>query len=128
MSRSASFCCALPIENSKLGLLLGGLVERGNCAASAIRVGRASSGGLKFASGSPSANSACSRATSSCAAMQIALRMPQVGIVHGRIELDQNVSPALTICPSWTWMARTTPVSNGWITLVRPLRHDFAFS
>src|SRR5262249_50810381 len=29
--------------------------------------------------------------------------------------------PALTLCPSRTWMARTTPVSNGWMTLVRPL-------
>src|SRR5262245_52183543 len=32
-----------------------------------------------------------------------------------------STSPALTLCPSRTWMARTTPVSNGWITLVRPL-------
>ena len=40
--------------------------------------------------------------------------------VHGRIELDQT-SPALTLWPSCTWMARTTPVSNGWMILVRPL-------
>src|SRR3974377_234484 len=32
-----------------------------------------------------------------------------------------KTSPVLTLCPSRTWMARTTPVSNGWITLVRPL-------
>src|SRR5262249_23446946 len=32
-----------------------------------------------------------------------------------------NTSPALTLCPSRTWIARTTPVSNGWMTLVRPL-------
>ena len=31
------------------------------------------------------------------------------------------MSPALTLCPSRTWIARTTPVSNGWIILVRPL-------
>src|SRR5262249_37516461 len=30
-------------------------------------------------------------------------------------------SPALTACPSCTRMDRTTPVSNGWMTLVRPL-------
>src|SRR5215471_5140069 len=32
-----------------------------------------------------------------------------------------STSPAFTFCPSRTWIARTTPVSNGWITLVRPL-------
>src|SRR5262249_7871446 len=32
-----------------------------------------------------------------------------------------RISPALTLCPSSTWMGRTTPVSKGWITLVRPL-------
>src|SRR5712691_3582 len=32
-----------------------------------------------------------------------------------------RISPALTLCPSCTWIARTTPVSNGWMTLVRPL-------
>src|SRR6516165_11148663 len=29
--------------------------------------------------------------------------------------------PAVTLCPSRIWIARTTPVSNGWMTLVRPL-------
>src|SRR5207249_4867799 len=28
---------------------------------------------------------------------------------------------ALTVSPSCTWIARTTPVSNGWMTLLRPL-------
>ncbi len=32
-----------------------------------------------------------------------------------------STSPAFTACPSRTWMALTTPVSNGWTTLVRPL-------
>ncbi|XUJ33806.1 hypothetical protein ACQ5SK_40850 [Bradyrhizobium japonicum] len=32
--------------------------------------------------------------------------------IHGRIELDQHIT-RLTACPSCTWMARTTPVSNG---------------
>src|SRR4029077_7662778 len=32
-----------------------------------------------------------------------------------------STSPALTACPSCTRMERTTPVSNGWMTLVRPL-------
>src|SRR5258707_5129633 len=32
-----------------------------------------------------------------------------------------STSPALTLWPSRTWIARTTPVSNGWIILVRPL-------
>ena len=32
-----------------------------------------------------------------------------------------STSPALTLCPSRTWMARTTPVSNGWMILVRPV-------
>src|SRR5262245_6730235 len=32
-----------------------------------------------------------------------------------------STSPALTLWPSRMWMACTTPVSNGWITLVRPL-------
>src|ERR1700746_1402662 len=31
------------------------------------------------------------------------------------------MSPAFTVCPSCTLIERTTPVSNGWITLVRPL-------
>src|SRR5262252_6109987 len=30
-----------------------------------------------------------------------------------------STSPALTACPSSTRMERTTPVSNGWMTLVR---------
>src|ERR1700719_3972633 len=30
-------------------------------------------------------------------------------------------SPALTAWPSWTWMARTTPVSNGCTPLLRPV-------
>src|SRR5450759_2418414 len=34
---------------------------------------------------------------------------------------SMSTSPALTLCPSRTWIALTTPVSNGWITLVRPL-------
>src|SRR5499427_10588092 len=32
-----------------------------------------------------------------------------------------STSPALTACPSSTRMERTTPVANGWMTLVRPL-------
>ena len=32
-----------------------------------------------------------------------------------------STSPALTACPSSTPMERTTPVSNGWITVVLPL-------
>src|ERR1700722_2111393 len=32
-----------------------------------------------------------------------------------------STSPALTLWPSRTWIARTTPVSNGWMILVRPL-------
>src|SRR5262245_30546709 len=32
-----------------------------------------------------------------------------------------STSPAFTACPSCTRIDRTTPVSNGWITLVRPL-------
>src|SRR5712692_8977282 len=32
-----------------------------------------------------------------------------------------RTSPALTVCPSRTRIARTTPVSNGCTTLVRPL-------
>src|SRR6516165_6787652 len=34
---------------------------------------------------------------------------------------SMRTSPALTLWPSRTWIARTTPVSNGWMTLVRPL-------
>src|SRR5215472_9811732 len=34
---------------------------------------------------------------------------------------SMSTSPACTLCPSRTWIARTTPVSNGWIVLVRPL-------
>src|SRR5262245_34604827 len=34
---------------------------------------------------------------------------------------SSRTGPAVTLCPSWTWIARTTPVSNGWMTLVRPL-------
>src|SRR5712691_227686 len=32
-----------------------------------------------------------------------------------------RTSPIFTLCPSRTWIARTTPVSNGWTVLVRPL-------
>src|SRR5919201_3392490 len=34
---------------------------------------------------------------------------------------SMRTSPALTFCPSRTRIARMTPVSNGWITFVRPL-------
>src|SRR5580693_7723933 len=34
---------------------------------------------------------------------------------------SMRTSPALTLWPSRTWIARTTPVSNGWIVFVRPL-------
>ena len=32
-----------------------------------------------------------------------------------------STSPVLTLWPSRTWIARTTPVSNGWMVLVRPV-------
>src|SRR6266699_3595437 len=32
-----------------------------------------------------------------------------------------RASPAMTRCPSRTWIARMMPVSNGWMILVRPL-------
>src|SRR5262249_33557163 len=34
---------------------------------------------------------------------------------------SMSTSPALTVCPSCTRIARTTPVSNGWMTLLRPV-------
>src|SRR6516162_1736438 len=34
---------------------------------------------------------------------------------------SMRTSPALTLWPSRTWIARTTPVSNGWMSLVRPV-------
>ena len=81
----------------------------------------APSGGSKAASGSsPSASAACRRATSSCAASRSLRQVLALGGVHGRIELDQHVA-RLDLWPSRTWIARTTPVSNGWMTLVRPV-------
>src|SRR5215472_12700576 len=32
-----------------------------------------------------------------------------------------RTSPSRTTCPSCTWIARTTPVSNGWMSLVWPV-------
>ena len=46
--------------------------------------------------------------------------MLSFGGVIGRVEFDQHIA-GLDLWPSRTWIALTTPVSNGWISLVRPL-------
>ena len=56
-------------------------------------IGRdASAGGLNSASGSSLASAACRRAASSWARHQVALQVPELGGVHGGIELDQHVA------------------------------------
>ena len=87
----------------------------------ATSAGLAPAGGWKSASGSaPSAKAACSRATSSWAAIRSLCRCSRsAAFIVGSSSI--STSPALTVSPSCTWIARTTPVSNGWMTLVRPL-------
>src|SRR5216683_2625638 len=87
----------------------------------AIRAGLASAGATKSASGSgPSAKAARSRATSSWAATRSLCRCSRsAAFIVGSSSI--NNCPALTVSPSCTWIARTTPISKGWMTLVRPL-------
>ena len=51
----------------------------------------ASAGGLKFASGSPSANSACKPRYVELSGHEIALIMLPLDVIHGLIELDQGL-------------------------------------
>src|SRR6478736_7801364 len=85
------------------------------------RTGSAPAGATKSASRSPTAASAArSRATLSCSASRSFWRWSRsAAFTVG--SSSTNTSPALTACPSCTRMARTTPVSNGWMILVRPL-------
>src|SRR6266508_4660564 len=84
-------------------------------------VGRASAGGLKSARASSlPANAACSRATFSCSASRsFCRRSRSAALTVGSSTI--STSPALTACASCTRMERTAPVSNSWMTLVRPL-------
>src|SRR5215471_18065590 len=65
-------------------------------------------------------SAACKRATSSRAEMRSLRKwLRSASFMVGSSSI--STSPALTLCPSRTWIARTTPVSNGWMTLLRPL-------
>src|SRR5262249_30345799 len=60
------------------------------------------------------------RAMVSCEAISsLAMRSRSAALMV--VSSSTRTSPILTACPSCTWMARTTPVSNGWISLVRPV-------
>src|SRR5262245_59237546 len=65
-------------------------------------------------------SAAFSRAMLSCSARRSSRRWSRsAAFTVGSSSI--STSPALTACPSCTRMERTTPVSNGWMTLVRPL-------
>src|SRR5262245_18602707 len=65
-------------------------------------------------------SAAFSRAMLSCSARRSSPRWSRsAAFTVGSSSI--NTSPALTACPSCTRMDRTTLVSNGWMTLVRPL-------
>src|SRR3954454_3433730 len=84
-------------------------------------MGSASSGTTRSAdTSSPPANAARRRATLSRSAMRSSCRRSRsAAFTVGSTSISR--SPDLTDCPSCTWIARTTPVSNGWTTLLRPL-------
>src|SRR5215813_13748303 len=88
---------------------------------SSICAGLAPFGGTKLAAGSsPSLSRARRRLTSSRAASSsFASRSLSAPLMVGSSSI--RTSPAFTACPSCTLTARTTPVSNGWMILVRPV-------
>src|SRR5216684_5735238 len=120
VARSASFCATCPSMAASLACCSAvWLIRKRRCIST--RAAGASGGGLSCAAGSPfAANAARSRAASSWAAIRSLLKWPSSApVMVGSSSM--RTSPALTLWPSRTWIARTTPVSNGWIVLVRPL-------
>ncbi len=87
----------------------------------ATSAGSASVGGWKSATGSAaSVSAACSLATSSWVATRSLCRCScSARSIVGSSSI--NRSPAWTCSPSVTWIALITPVSKGWMTLLRPL-------
>ena len=122
VARSASFCACWRVERRELGTVFGHLADQELRAASPPAPGSASSGGTevgqRIVARRPAPRAVA--ASSSCVGHEVALQMVALGGVHRRIELDQHVA-RLDRLAVLTWIARTTPVSNGWMTLVRPL-------
>ena len=111
----------LPRQRGDLGAMLGDLVEQ-QLALGADQ-NRVRAGGRRRSRpsrSSPAASAARSRATLSCSASRSFCRWSRsAAFTVG--SSSTSTSPALTACPSCTRIARTTPVSNGWMILVRPL-------
>src|SRR6266567_5037991 len=117
VDRSASFWLCWRSISASLALCSARWLIR-NWRCISICAGLAFCGGRNAASGS-SASAARSRATSSSAATRsLFWRSWSASVIVGSSSM--RTSPAFTVWPSRTWMARTTPVSNGWISLVRP--------
>src|SRR5260370_1385812 len=120
VARSASFCATCPSMAASLACCSAvWLTRKRRCIST--RAAGASGGGLSSAAGSSfAANAARNRAASSRAAIRSFLKCPSSApVMVGSSSM--RTSPALTLWPSRTWIARTTPVSNGWIVFVRPL-------
>ena len=108
-------------ERGDLGAVLGHLVEQ-SWRWALTSAGSAPAGGVKSAATDRrlAASAARSRAMLSCSASRSLCRWSRsAALTVGSSSI--STSPALTAWPSCTRMARTTPVSNGWMTLVRPL-------
>src|SRR5262249_38593979 len=120
VARSASFCARWRSSAASLAANSDVWLTR-NWRCIATRLGGAAAGGRNSDIGSAlPLNAARKRATSSCAEMRSLRKwLRSASFMVGSSSI--RISPALTLCPSRTWMARTTPVSNGWITFVRPL-------
>src|SRR5262249_36181667 len=120
VARSASFCARWRSRASSLAANSEvWLIRNWRCIP--MRLAGAAAGGSKSAVGSAlPLNATRKRATSSCAEMRSLRKwLRSASFMVGSSSI--RISPALTLCPSRPWMARTTPVSKGWITLVRPL-------
>src|SRR5260370_26029655 len=119
-------CCWLPrtwysdkwtVEFGELGALLGGLADQELPVH--LDLGRRRALGRMEVRERIAAlgEAACNLAISSWAAMRSALTCPcSAAVMVGSSSI--RLSPARTGWPSWTLMARTTPVSSGWISLV----------
>src|SRR5262249_7705813 len=120
VARSASFCARWRSSAASLAANSNVWLTR-NWRCIATRLGGAAAGGRNSDTGSSlPLKAARKRATSSCAEVRSVRKwLRSASFMVGSSSI--STCPALTLCPSRTWIARTTPVSNGWMTLVRPL-------
>src|SRR5262245_33462191 len=81
----------------------------------------ASTGGRKSAPGSSPATSAALRRAMLTRSASRSARTRSRSAAFRVGSSSISTSPARTVCPSCTRIARTTPVSNGWTTLLRPV-------